>query len=209
MNASPRKGQRPGLIVVMISSLLVVTFLLAYYPQPAQASCAFKYTVQSGDTLYGIAATYVVTFDDLVSANKLKEPYLIYVGQVLCIPPGATVPESTASAAATTTPTKSPTITPLNLGTVAWVGLTNFPKQRIYYVNVYSGSRAYWSGPSFKIGMITTDKTGAFGAWFHLPSQLFNIQTITICVKDVINDDVLACEKSTNWDYYLEKGKAK
>jgi LysM repeat protein len=205
MNASSRSGQRSGVIIMLIAALLVITFLLAYRPQPAQAACSFKYTVQSGDTLYGIAATYLVTFDDLVTANKLKEPYWIYVGQVLCIPPGATIPEQTAIAGATAVPKKGPTITPLNLGDIAWIGLSNFPKQRIYYVNIYPASRYYWSYPSYKIGMITTDKTGAYGAWFHLPNAVYSAQTITICIKDVITDEILACSQSSNWDYYYDK----
>jgi hypothetical protein len=205
MYASPRKGQGSGLVARLIAILLVMTFLFAYHPQPAQAACSFKYTVQSGDSLYGIAARYQVKFDDLVSANKLKEPYLIYVGQVLCIPPGATVPETTAVPGATAVPKKVPTITALNLGNIAWIGLSNFVKERIYYVNLYPATRYYWSYPSYRLGMITTDKSGTYGAWFHLPPQVNSIQTVTICIKDVITDDVLACGQATNWDYYISR----
>ncbi|TLS48769.1 LysM peptidoglycan-binding domain-containing protein [Paenibacillus antri] len=43
------------------------------------------YTVQPGDTLYGIASRYGVTVDALVQANNLQGGY-IYVGQQLRIP---------------------------------------------------------------------------------------------------------------------------
>lgn len=53
------------------------------------------YTVQPGDTLSVIAASYGVTVDDLIALNGISDPNLLRVGQVLLIP-GATgaVPES-------------------------------------------------------------------------------------------------------------------
>jgi len=43
------------------------------------------YTVQPGDTLYGIASRYGVTVDALIQANNLTGG-IIYVGQTLRIP---------------------------------------------------------------------------------------------------------------------------
>ncbi len=43
------------------------------------------YTVQPGDTLYGIASRYGVSVDALIQANNLSGGY-IYVGQQLRIP---------------------------------------------------------------------------------------------------------------------------
>ncbi|HEX7593022.1 MAG TPA: LysM domain-containing protein, partial [Anaerolineae bacterium] len=52
--------------------------------QPTQppAQSATSYTVQSGDTLYGIARKFGVT----VAANNIANPKLIKPGQVLTIP---------------------------------------------------------------------------------------------------------------------------
>lgn len=46
-----------------------------------------EYTVQSGDTLAKIARRYGVSLDQLIAANRLDNPNLLYPGQVLIIPP--------------------------------------------------------------------------------------------------------------------------
>lgn len=45
-----------------------------------------QYIVQSGDTLTKISKKYGVTIQQIVSANQIKNPDLIYVDQVLVIP---------------------------------------------------------------------------------------------------------------------------
>jgi LysM repeat protein len=44
------------------------------------------YIVQSGDTLYGIAANLGKNLWDIIAANNLSDPYYIFPGQVLMIP---------------------------------------------------------------------------------------------------------------------------
>ena len=62
------------------------------------------YVVKSGDTLYRIAAKYGVTVQQLVAANNISNPNLIFSGQVLKIPgtaaPATTVPSGTGTASA-------------------------------------------------------------------------------------------------------------
>ena len=60
--------------------------------KPPAPSTDTKYTVKSGDTLTKIAAVYGVTVQQLVAANKITNPNLVYVGQVLLIPGSGTVP---------------------------------------------------------------------------------------------------------------------
>lgn len=45
-----------------------------------------KYTVKRGDTLYKIANRYGITVNEIVELNNIKNPNLIYVGQILRIP---------------------------------------------------------------------------------------------------------------------------
>lgn len=68
------------------------------------------YRVQPGDTLIGIAVRFRVGMWDIVLANNIANPSLIYAGQSLVIP-GAQDPASgsqTPSDTATPTPTKRP-----------------------------------------------------------------------------------------------------
>lgn len=197
-----KPGQGYPLVTKILSVLLVLSMLVFVRPQSAQAACALKYTVQSGDTLFKIAATYQVDFKALAEANSLKEPYLIFVGQVLCIPPGAEIPETTQAASGTPSAKKGPLMATLHLGTVAWVGVSNFNKDRFYYVKVYGGGWNYWKYPEYQIGYIRTDSKGQFGSWFHMPYEFQELRTVTFCVKDVINDDVIGCKITTDNDYY-------
>ncbi len=53
---------------------------------PADVVSAADYTVQSGDTLYGIAAENGVSIETLLSINDITDPNTLFVGQVLHLP---------------------------------------------------------------------------------------------------------------------------
>jgi murein DD-endopeptidase MepM/ murein hydrolase activator NlpD len=50
------------------------------------------YTVQQGDTLYGISRNYGVEVSTLASLNRLSEPYTLQSGQTLELPPSVEPP---------------------------------------------------------------------------------------------------------------------
>lgn len=64
------------------------------------------YTIQQGDTLFGIAQSFGITVDDLISYNAIADPDAIQAGQRLKIPASSgtttTVPGTTTTMATTT-----------------------------------------------------------------------------------------------------------
>lgn len=57
-------------------------------PAPTQSTNGQNgsYTVQPGDTLYGIAVRFNVTVQALMQANSITDPASLQAGQVLVIP---------------------------------------------------------------------------------------------------------------------------
>ncbi len=72
---------------------------------------ASTYQVKKGDTLYSLAKQYNVTVNDIVVANNITNPNLIYEGQILEIPDGTSSPSPTPE------PTPPPTTPPPTSGT--------------------------------------------------------------------------------------------
>ncbi|MBI3761423.1 MAG: LysM peptidoglycan-binding domain-containing protein [Chloroflexi bacterium] len=70
--------------LALLLGLLAIAF---GSPVAARAQTAGpEYVVQSGDTLYTIAARFGTTVAALQSANTIADPATIYAGQVLVIP---------------------------------------------------------------------------------------------------------------------------
>lgn len=90
----------PNFIVVG-QRLAVPQGTTAVDPAPSQGGDT-SYRVQAGDTLIGIAVRFGVNMWDIVVANNIANPSLIYVGQTLVIP-GAKAPASSSPTATATT----------------------------------------------------------------------------------------------------------
>lgn len=82
----------PASASVTASAALIDTPVLTSVP------VGQSYTVQVGDTLWGIAARMGTTIDSLVAANHIADPNLIYAGQNLLIPGRVAVTVSAAPA---------------------------------------------------------------------------------------------------------------
>ncbi|MBM7581883.1 LysM repeat protein [Caldicoprobacter guelmensis] len=54
--------------------------------EPAPPTKGFYYIVQPGDTLYKIAQRYNIPLAELIRANQIPPPYIIYPGQRIFIP---------------------------------------------------------------------------------------------------------------------------
>ncbi|MDM8520670.1 LysM peptidoglycan-binding domain-containing M23 family metallopeptidase [Anaerolineales bacterium HSG6] len=128
--------------------IIFITLLLYAGVQPAQAqqpSDQFIYTVQSGDTLSQIAYRHGLQIQAVARANRLRPPYMVYVGQALILP-GVLIPTPTpafsgsAPAPDVTAPnassTPQPEFIPFEIGTTHTVqsGETLFSIAQLYEV---------------------------------------------------------------------------
>lgn len=84
---------------------------------PATATPAFEiYTVQYGDTLYGLAETYDLTVDEIIAANQLENANVLAEGDSLRIPLPSPTPGPTSTADPNAQPTAVPSPTPTPSG---------------------------------------------------------------------------------------------
>lgn len=80
-------------------------------PPPSPTPSPLLHTVQPGETLAGIARTYNVPLEELITVNHIQDPNLIQAGQVLVIPGAVVTPPPAESPPPP--PTSGPTPTPL------------------------------------------------------------------------------------------------
>ncbi len=186
----PRAGK-------LFSLILVLALLMSALPgaalaaEPAQ-SCTANYTVKSGDTLSSIAFKYNVNWQDIATANNLKSPYVLTIGQALCVP-GATTTSTSSSSTSTTTASKGFTIE--TVGNRLVITVTKFSKKAIYFARANDGSRN--NSDWLRLGRLRVDKNGNAKVSFQLPKGLRNTTDLAVCLKNVRSDDV-SCVKQIN-----------
>ncbi|HEU4965395.1 MAG TPA: CAP domain-containing protein [Bacilli bacterium] len=74
------------LLGTLSSLLLATTVILPSVTDNAEAASTTTYTVQRGDSLWKIAQKYQTGVSEIIGANRLPNPNLIYPGQKLTIP---------------------------------------------------------------------------------------------------------------------------
>lgn len=175
------------------SLILALAVFASVLPQPALAApaavdCAKNYTVASGDTLSKIAYNNNVSVTDLAAANNLKDPFVLQVGQVICIPGTATT-TTTSGSSSTASTSKGPTITAATESTRITINVTNFPSKTSYFVKIKdSFPRVYdWR----RLGRVRTNKAGTTQATFQMPKPMRMLDSVSICLKNVLTDDVI------------------
>jgi len=88
-----------AVVLLVLSAATTPSAALAQAGEPVASfagNSTIRYVVQAGDTLGRLASKYGVAVKDLVVLNSIKNPDLIYVGQILLIPaPAGPVPTPT------------------------------------------------------------------------------------------------------------------
>jgi LysM repeat protein len=183
ISVSPRKLGFIGLSLLLVLSLLALSLPFSALAAQNAATCSVNYTVQSGDTLSKISVTYNVSSAEIAAANSLKEPYTLYVGQVLCIP-GTAAATTTAVAGASKNEKISATFT----DTKVTLKLSGLRKNGVYYVK----AARYFRGSTnwYKFGIVKISKSGTANVTLTLPRALRDVDYIQLCVKEATNNGV-------------------
>lgn len=191
--SSTRWGNKA--LSLFLALVILFTVLPAQRVYAAETfTCRLYHTVSANDTLNKIAKNYSVKFSDLVAANKLKEPYTIFVGQKLCIPKASKNGAQGADKDAGAIKAHSFTVTHTKDGFVLR-GL-DFLKKSTYLVKVDDAStpEVVW----VKLNKFKTGDKTSFTLRFQLPKELRNATYLNICLKNQITDQ-LVCKFSIRY----------
>ncbi len=100
-------------LAVVLALLLTTSAVLAQDATPTTRRPVSIYIVAPGDSLNSIARLYGISLSELMDANGITDPNLIFVGQRLRVPrPLRATPVELPTATSTTTPTATPTLAP-------------------------------------------------------------------------------------------------
>ncbi len=197
MNIQTLRKQTISFAPKAISIFIALGLLLAMLPQPAAialaATCAKSYTVKSGDTLTKVAADYNVDWLTLASENSLKDPYTLYVGQVLCIPASTT--SSSTSSSTTTSTSSSSNSANFSISLLfnrVIITASNLPSKDTFYVKMNDGSRGNYEWT--KVGVLRVGKLGTATGYYRMPDNLKESDVLAICLKNNETDAVV-CQK--------------
>jgi len=181
----PRRLGLKAFSLLLVLALLAASLPAVALAAPAAVTCARSYTVQSGDSLSKISVTFDISIAELASANNLKEPYTLYVGQKLCIPGSTTTATGTSSTSSSSSSDKLTITLENNKITVKVSGLD---KNSSFVVKgmKYDRGDSSW----VKFGKFKTDKKGNGSVSLKVPKHLLEGTYLVFCVKNLKNDKI-------------------
>lgn len=172
--------------------IMVLLVLVAATATPSLAAvpdnCKQTHTVKQGEYLSTIAKVYSTTWQSIAQINQLKDPNLIYVGQVLCVSTTGTVvvpPSVPSSGSAQVYATGV-----VEDKSVTFSGKTLDVSSRY---TVYMSNYKLAAGTRYLAGWVTTDKNGAFSTTLSIPKRLIDTSLIKITVVNTSGDT------ASNW----------
>jgi len=130
------------------------------------------YVIESGDSLSSVANRFGTTLDEIVRANSLTDPNVVFIGQRLIIP----VQADGTNAAPATEPSSEPTAAPLVVGEGMVVRMVDGPgsvgteavqlvNDSNNAVNLNSWRLERENGPAYTFGQVTIFQGG--NLWVH------------------------------------------
>ena len=184
---STTRNQMGRKLIFLFLALVIVLSALPGTALAAKPRCVERYTVKEGDTLSSIAKKFDLAWNEITVANRLKEPYLLTVGQRLCIPPEKDVksegkaPDRKAVDFTVSAAKRTITIS------------GKFPVDGKFLIKVDDAQKTgrKW----FKVATMEVKEDKAFKESFKLPEDMGYVAIVDICLKDQ-RTSVLAC-KST------------
>jgi hypothetical protein len=205
MKQSSKKFSRFALVTIY--AVLVIALCLSAFPTQSveAAKCKFKHKVKAGETLIYIADLYQTDWRSIAEANELKEPYILTVGQVLCIPDGKKpVPTSVTTTTSTGAKVNEPVLSVGSGPNSVYIRLDNFSKNTVYNVRLFPIGENGQVNPDpplppvgvveYRIARLRTDKNGYFEDWFRIPGYVPETHYMIACVKNAWTD-VTSCLK--------------
>lgn len=137
-------------------------------PVVSRPGCEVVHTVQRGETLFRIGQQYNTSLPSVVQANQLSEPYIIFVGQALCIPdadsgfvglPGVNPPPDAIQTAEPSPPVDCSSFQRIAGGeslisTFSW---TTFPGADEYKLNIFDTNGALTASRWYKAPTTSAD----------------------------------------------------
>ena len=187
-------------ILIFLSALLAASIIAAVFVNPAAgATCKFKHKVQPGETLSSIADLYGADWREVAEANKLKEPYVLQVDQVLCIPSGSK-PADTDSEDSDQISSGPEINVQMGLTSIL-VEVKGLAKKTVYHLLVGNYPGSYTTN----IARFKTNDNGYHKDYYKLPSYYYlKSPSAQVCVKNVWTDKT-GCTIIDNVSYYSNK----
>ena len=140
------RGRRGPVTVAEHQATTPTAHVTVVTPASTPGSDMVIYVVEKGDTLSGIAEKFDVPATDIMRANGITDPNLIYEGQELIIPVGGLPTETPplptlTSPAVSVTPTPGPLVSPVAAGQVRISDVLGRGELAVEMVIIINGER--------------------------------------------------------------------
>lgn len=169
------------LSIFVLLAVLVAALPVPVQAAPAAADCDRYHQVRYGQTVKKVAKLYGMDWQEIVKANNLTDPYTLTVGQRLCIPvvkKSSSSSDTKATFSAFVTKNKDVRVT-----------VNSNKKAQNFFVRV--GPNVANNHIWYKVGKITSKKSGTTTRTFDLPNQLTRHGSLQVCLKNTVTDSVV------------------